>query len=579
MAIRIASFAGEIPKLIPRLLNQNYAQIAQNTKLENGALVPIRRGKYMHRMPFDCKTIYLYNGEWLGWENFVNVEPAPVASDRLYVTGDGKPKIIVGGVTYDLAVARPTSKVTAVVSGTPDPALSSTVLFAYTWVTEFDEESEPSDLSDGVLWSPSLSITVSGFSAPPTGRAVNRMRIYRSQTSALGQTTLYFIAERAASTANFVYDQATYPMNEVIPSTDYNPPPDDLQGLVSLPNGFMAAFSGKKIYFCERYRPHAWPEKYVMTVDYPIVGLGVFGSAVAVLTQGMPYVMQGTSPDAMTSQRLEVNLPCVSANSIVDLGYSVAYASPQGLVTISQSGAVVASAALMTVDQWKEIQPDSFIAGQYAGRYMVSYNYTDATGIDRRGMVVFDLSGAQPFIVRVSDDADAMYFELGTGRLFLLRNSRDVYEWDAIGEPYGEQVWRSKKFVMQAFTNYGCIMVEGEDVMTSAQKAQEMTRNAEIRALNRQMLDNDETGGTINALALNMFPLAGSLLQPISENEQSFSVAVYADDQLITTVFHMNTPIPLPSGFTARTWEVEVRGNQMVTAIVLAYTPMDIAEG
>ena len=204
MAIRIASFAGEIPKLIPRLLNQNYAQIAQNTKLENGALVPIRRGKYMHRMPFDCKTIYLYNGEWLGWENFVNVEPAPVASDRLYVTGDGKPKIIVGGVTYDLAVARPTSKVTAVVSGTPDPALSSTVLFAYTWVTEFDEESEPSDLSDGVLWSPSLSITVSGFSAPPTGRAVNRMRIYRSQTSALGQTTLYFIAERAASTANFV---------------------------------------------------------------------------------------------------------------------------------------------------------------------------------------------------------------------------------------------------------------------------------------------------------------------------------------------------------------------------------------
>ena len=46
-----------------------------------------------------------------------------------------------------------------------------------------------------------------------------------------------------------------------------------------------------------------------MTVDYPIVGLGVFGSAVAVLTEAMPYVMQGTSPDAMSSQRLEVNLP------------------------------------------------------------------------------------------------------------------------------------------------------------------------------------------------------------------------------------------------------------------------------
>ena len=577
--IRIAAFAGEIPKTIPRLLDQNFAQIAQNTKLENGALLPIRRGRYANRMPFDCKTIYLYNGAWLGWENFVNVEPAPVADNRLYVTGDGKPKIIVNGETYDLAVARPTSKVTATVSGTPDPALSSTVLFAYTWVTEFDEESEPSDLSDGVLWSPGLTITLSGFSTAPTDRAINRMRIYRSQTSSLGDTTLYFIAELPASTTSFVYDQATYPMNEVIPSTDYNPPPDDLQGLVSLPNGFMAAFVGKKVYFSERYRPHAWPEKYVMTVDYPVVGLGVFGSAVAVLTEGMPYVMQGTSPDAMTSQRLEVNLPCVSANSIVDLGYSVAYASTQGLVTISQNGAVVASASLMTMDQWRYIQPESFIAGQYSGRYMASYDYVDAENTSKRGMIVFDLSGAQPFIVRVSDDADAMYFELGTGRLFLLRNGRDVYEWDALSEPYGEQVWRSKKFVMQTFANFGCIMVEGEDAMTSDQRAQLMARNAEIQARNRLLIDSDQTGGAINGSALNVVPLAGSLLQPTVDDEPSFSVTVYADGKFITTIYHMNVPVPLPSGFTARTWELEVRGNQMVTGIVLAATPTEIAEG
>ena len=196
--IKIASFAGEIPRLIPRLLQQNYAQFAQNTKLENGALLPIRRGKFTNTMPFDCKTIYRDGDTWLGWENFVQVEPGPVASNRLYVTGDGKPKVIVDGTTYDLAVKRPTTKPIATVSGTPDDALSSTVLFAYTWVTEFDEESEPSDLSDGVLWSPSLTVNVTNFDNPPTDRAVNRMRIYRSQTSALRDTTLYFIAERAA---------------------------------------------------------------------------------------------------------------------------------------------------------------------------------------------------------------------------------------------------------------------------------------------------------------------------------------------------------------------------------------------
>lgn len=577
--IKIASFAGEIPRLIPRLLQQNYAQFAQNTKLENGALLPIRRGKFTNKMPFDCKTIYRDGDTWLGWENFVQVEPGPVASDRLYVTGDGKPKVIVDGTTYDLAVKRPTTKPIATVNGTPDEALSSTVLFAYTWVTEFDEESEPSDLSDGVLWSPSLTVNVTNFDNPPTGRAVNRMRIYRSQTSALGDTTLYFIAERAASTADFLYDEDTYPMNEVIASTEYNPPPDDLQGLIGLPNGIMAGFVGKKVYFSEPYRPHAWPEKYIMTVDYAVVGLGAFGSAVAVLTTGMPYVMQGSTPDTMISQRLEVNLPCLSAQSVVDLGYLVAYASTQGLVTISQNGAVVASTNLLTMDQWRAMQPESFIAGQYSGRYMASYNYLDENDAQQRGMVIFDLSGAQPFLVRASDDADAMYHELGTGRLFLLRNRRDVYEWDAADQPYGEQYWKSKRYVLPTFTNYGCIMVEGEDAMTREQKVHLMARHAEIKALNRQKIESNATGGAINDLLLNIVPIAGSLLDPIDEDDPSFSVTIIADGKPITTIYHMNVPVPLPSGFTAKTWEIEVRGNQMVTGIVLAYSPTQMAEG
>lgn len=577
--IRVASFAGEIPRLIPRLLEQNFAQIAQNTKLENGALLPIRRGKFITKMPFDCKTIYRRDDKWLGWQKVVNVEPGPVATDRLYVTGDGKPKIIVGDNTYDLAVIRPALKPTATVNGDPDDELSSTVLFAYTWVTEFDEESEPSDLSVGVEWSPGLSVTLSGFSEPPQGRGVNRMRIYRSQTSSLGDTTLYFIAEREASTANFEYTEAQYPMNEIIPSMDYNPPPDDLQGLVALPNGIMAGFVGKKVYFSEPYRPHAWPEKYVMTVDYQVVGLGVFGSSVAVLTTGMPYVMQGTSPDTMTSERLEVNLPCLNANGIVDLGYSVAYPSTEGLVTVSQNGAEVATRFLLTMDQWRGMAPESFVAGQFSGRYMASYDYTDDNGLQQRGIIIFDLSGSQAFLVRAGDDADAMYFELGTGRLFLLRNGRDVFEWDAASEPYGEQLWRSKKFVLSTFTNFGCIMVEGEDAMTNAQKAQLASRNAAIRAKNRQRINEGKTGGAALAVsALNAVPLAGSLLEPVEEDEPSFSVTVIADGRPVATVYHMNVPVPLPSGFMARTWELEIRGNQMVTGLVLAYTPTEMAE-
>lgn len=104
-------------------------------------------------------------------------------------------------------------------------------------------------------------------------------------------------------------------------------------------------------------------------------------------------------------------------------------------------------------------------------------------------------------------------------------------------------------------------------------------KNAEIQARNRQMIEAGKTGGSINDSALNVVPLAGSLLQPIQEHEESFSVTIIADGKPVTTIYHMNVPVPLPSGFTALTWEIEIRGNQMVTGIVLAATPTEIAEG
>ena len=119
MPIRIASFAGEIPRLIPRLLGDNYAQIAQNTKLENGNLLPIRRGRFIKRLDEAAKTIYKNGDDWISWPDHVKVVPGPIAEDRLYITGDGAPKVMVGGITTPLALPRPTSTPTAATSSTP----------------------------------------------------------------------------------------------------------------------------------------------------------------------------------------------------------------------------------------------------------------------------------------------------------------------------------------------------------------------------------------------------------------------------------------------------------------------------
>lgn len=577
MIIKLSAFQGEMPRMIPRLLPEYMAQQAYNTKLDNGALKPIHLARHAKTLDAAAQTIYLHKGEWLSWAAVVDVVPGPVADDRIYYTGDGAPKMLYDGQTYNLALPMPDGVPVASVAGTPDPDLLSTIIYAYTWVTDLGEESEPSPLSDSVEWSPGLIVTVRGFSQPPQNRRVTLMRIYRSQTSATGATEMYFIAERPAGVGDFVDDNLD--IVEPIPSTDYNTPPDDLEGLTALPNGMMAGFVGKKLYFSEPWIPHAWPEKYILTVDYPIVGLGAFGSSVAVMTTGTPYVASGTAPENMVMEKLELNLPCINARGIVDLGYSVAYPSHLGLVSISSSGASVVTNGVLTRDQWLQMNPYSFIAGQYAGRWMASYAYTDDGGEGKRGIIIIDLTGDQPYIIRNNDYAGSLYYDIETGALYLLKSGTEIYEWDAVSEPFGEQLWRSKKFVLHSETCFGALLVEGDDVTTAAQKKVMADKAKAIMTANRAIMDTHRSGGEVGGAAIGVIPFAGSLLDEADEIHSSLAVSVYADEKLIWTTSRLNQVVRLPAGFLARTWEIEVRGNLQVSQVIMAMSASEIAEG
>lgn len=577
MRISISGFQGESPRTIPRILPDTMAQQAYNTKLDNGSINPIHRARFVHNLDQEAQTIYLHKGEWISWNAVINAAPGPVADDRLYYTGDGAPKMRYDGQIYNLAIPLPDGKPVASVAGTPAPDLLSSIIYAYTWVTDLGEESEPSPLSDSVEWSPGLIVTIRGFSVPPANRRITLMRIYRSQTSSTGATELYFIAERPAGVGDFIDDNLN--ITEIIPSTDWNAPPDDLQGLIALPNGMMAAFVGKKLYFCEPYRPHAWPEKYVLTMDYPIVGLGAFGSSVAIMTTGTPYIASGTAPENMVPEKLELNLPCVNARSIVDLGYAVAYASHLGLVSIGSNGASVVSNGIFTRDQWKQMNPYSFVAGQYAGRWMASYAYTDETGEGKRGIIIIDLSGDQPFVIRNTDYAASMFYDIETGALYLLKGGKNIYEWDAISEPFGEQLWRSKKFVINTEICFGALLVEGDDTMTAAQKKTMADKANAIMAANRAIMNTHRSGGEIGGAAIGVLPFAGSLLDEANFDPTAIAVSVYADGVLRWTTSKLNQVVRLPGGYLARTWEIEVRGNIQISNIVMAISASEIAEG
>lgn len=577
--LKLIGFTGENPKVIPRLLGDTAAQLAFNVRLDDGGLTPVRKQRFEYQFPSPppggYKTIYKDGDTWLGWENLVYVAPGPVATDRLYIFGDGAPKMKVAGVTYPLAVPRPTGALSAVASGTPSSTLGSTRVYVYTWVTDFGEESEPSAASNEVYWQPGQVVTLSGFAATPAGRNITKQRIYRSQTSTTG-TILYFIAERAATNANFVDNVAADAFQEALPSTTWNAPPNDLTGLVSGPNGMMAAFRGKQVYFCEPYRPHAWPEGYVLTTDYPIVGLAWFGTSLAIMTTGVPYVATGTAPESMAMEKTELNLPCINPRGIVDMGYSVVYPSHDGLVVVSLSGTNVVSKSLFSRDDWLRLNPYGMVAGQYNGRYFTSYSYSDINGNEQLGTFILDLTGEQPFLIRSNIRADALYYELSTGLLYMLING-SIYEWDALSEPASLMAWRSKLFVVPKPTNFGAILIESDSAQTPEQIAAIEAEIERITAENAIIFAQPTIGGELAGSEINAYTVNGDQMQPVPTLNRTVSVSVYADRKLVATVGRVNKMVRLPAGFLATLWEVEVSSDTAITQITLAGSGYELA--
>lgn len=576
--LKLTQFSGEIPRMTPRLLPETASQRSENVRLQSGGLDPIRKMRLVHNVEDIAigaiRTIYRHGHDWLAWDKVVNAVPGPVAQDRLYYTGDGKPKMRVDGQVYDLAVPFPTQKLVVTLAGTATSQDITTRLYAYTFVTDFGEESEPCELSASVDWKPGMTATLSGFQAPPVGRNITKQRIYRSQTGTSTGTDLFFVAERAASTANFTDTIGPEDIGEPCPSYMWNAPPDGLTGLISLPNGMMAGFVGKDMYFCEPFRPHAWPESYVLTFDYNIVALGAFGTSVVVATDGQPYIVAGTSPEVMQQEKLELNLPCINPRGVVDLGYSVAYPSHDGLVVVGSNGANVATTIIMPRTEWLKTGPGSFVAGQFSGRYFASFEYLEADNTPVEGTFIFDLRGEVPFMLRASVKADACYYDIQTGSLYMLIG-KGIYEWDALGQTYEIMTWRSKKFVLPEPSNFGCILIEGRLTPTTDEiEAKEAARQA-IMDANALAFAQPTIFGELAGAPMGVYQVNGDVLQRTVPDTFT-SVEVMADGERVSIVSKVNEVVRLPAGFKSRIWEVSVNGTTEIDQISLATTPREL---
>ena len=477
---KLQSFGGKAPKVFARLLPNEMAQVATNTRLDSGRLAPWKGNTSASITPVASysitgatKTLFRYSSSiWIGSNEDLNIVRSPIAEDpheRLYVTGiggaSGYPRMttatIVGnGTYYQLGIPSPAvfSSVTVVgtssVTATETPQTRS---YIFTYVSAYGEEGVPSQalVSQVVDVYSDQTVTVT-FPGNPTGNHnLVTKRLYRTDSNG--------VFRRVTETVNSSHnDTATDDqLGEEIPTSNFDAPADNtssdhpdgpLLGLVSMPNGILAGFSGQTVSFSEAFQPHAFPSEYRLTMKSDVVAIAPLNTGLLVLTKEKPAVVQGLDPEAMTMVEVDSTLSCVAKRSVVDMGEYVIYASPDGLVRASDNGLNLITESVLTRDQWQDLTPSSIVAFQYEGHYVAFYN----NGSESKGFI-FDPRGGKNSYIKLDFHATAGFNDLENDELYLVV-SGSVYKF-AQGADLSF-TWRTKKFYVDRPINPGVAKVE-----------------------------------------------------------------------------------------------------------------------
>ena len=467
-------FSGIAPAISPRLIADQFAQIAENIDFESGRLTPTTDDVAVFTLQNSIRrSIYYYRDtNWLEWnEDGVKAVPGPIPGDtlaRLYFTGDDYPRmgtaatIVAGGIGYPansfrLGVPAPANAPLTEKTGTPDATQTpDDVSYVYTFVTAFGEEGPPSPATAPFERTDTESVTVTMPAGDlPSGNynfgTGALKRVYRSNTGSTN-TTFQFLAEVPISTQTYVDTTPSAALGEVLPSDSWIGPPDDnaslypdgpMKGLIAVANGVFAGFTGKRLCLSEPFLPHAWPIDYRITLEEDIVAIGAVANGIIALTNGTPYFVTGTDPSAMTAIRVDLPQACVNVHSVVDMGSYLLYAGPDGLCAVTGGEGRVVTEGLISARQWNDsFNPTGFRAFRHENTYVAFW--TEA-GVHKG--FVYDPRADETAISTLTTAAEVRggYMNPKDGELYLIVGAQIVkYRGSATKRTL---TWKSKKFV------------------------------------------------------------------------------------------------------------------------------------
>ena len=438
--------------------------------------------------------------------------------------------------------------------------------YVYTYVSEFGEEGPPSPPSnivdverEGVV---NLEIVDSAWQPSHGGSRefADRIRIYRSVVESSGASffvlvgTLTLVSEDSPDSSliwtseptidNFegewaggIVDPVTsVELGEPLPSRDWYPPPNDLDGITMLANGIMAGWRNNEIRFSEPYLPHAWnPDSFVTLTD-DVVGADSFRDILVVGTRGRPYIVTGADPASMRAQRMEHHAPLLNPRAIADAGTGVIYAADNGLVWVGQGGTRVMTPKF-TKEDW----------------LAVAEQRTHLDWFDSYALLY--APGVQPLILSmVGEEVEASYLDMDFSAVTRKDNSLAVVKRQGVsGNPY-RIVW---------------LFNEGEDVVDGPIRMEGRHRGGLVTfrrpcnpAIGQVFADGYPLTLTVRAIRPGSYP------EPVA-GQPDLSVL---DEHEYTVVGP--EPFRMGAGFVSREYEIEILSTHRVQSVVIA-TSMD----
>lgn len=369
--------------------------------------------------------------------------------------------------------------------------------------------------------------------------------------SVLNSNTFFVVADVSASTTgdvtisayDFVDDYDSRALTDILGSDEYEPPPEDLQGITSIQGNILVGFVGNTLYFSEPALPHAWPAAYATPVGDDIVALAAIAGSVLVLTKSYPYVVSTSDPaSGISVSRIDAQYPCLNAKSVVTMGYGIVWSTNDGLAVLSTAtSAAIITKLLYNNDTWTvDIDPTTVVAEYYGENYFASHSL---------GSFVFEQDAkVGGFFVDAAPTFSASWYDAQSGKLYYSTGLLgDVYEWDDLAQPASTMEWKSKVFKTKDMINLGAARVVADySLLTSTWDATTITWESALTNWN---------------------------------NSNPVTFKLWVDKQLLfTTTLTDANGFRLPTGYRTDTFEVGVEGNVRVRAIHLAETMLGLRE-